>query len=304
MSPPTDVVRQLGDLRVALDRDVPPKAVDRNLLVATWRWGQLWDLDPVWTPSPRSRATWRTVECFAEVIRRFDIVGIQGVMTSSAVLQAVLARLGPHWSYTMTLLEGPTTYKERTALIFDRRRATSNGLSGQLVLSDRAKQGESFESAQFYRPPQYATFTVPGGELAVVNIHLVFGAEAERAAEMLAFLGAVRRVAADDNVGIANTIALGQLQLVSTTSTYAKALVAAGMRIPKPLRNKATFLNGAGKPATMASSIVWFKSRKDGLDQRLLSAGVFNHVEHLGQDTDMTAHLPAWVELAARPLRW
>ena len=47
--PPREITDELAELRAALDEDIPPKALDRNLLVATWNIRAFGDLTEKWT---------------------------------------------------------------------------------------------------------------------------------------------------------------------------------------------------------------------------------------------------------------
>ena len=53
--PPEDVLADLEWLRSALDEEVPAKALDRNLLIATWNIRAFGDLTEKWCPPRRTR---------------------------------------------------------------------------------------------------------------------------------------------------------------------------------------------------------------------------------------------------------
>ncbi len=49
--PPAEVSADLARLRLALDEDLPAKALDRNLLIATWNVRAFGDLTEKWVSS-------------------------------------------------------------------------------------------------------------------------------------------------------------------------------------------------------------------------------------------------------------
>jgi hypothetical protein len=67
-------------LRAALDASpIPPKSLDRNLLIATWNVGAFGKVLPKWEgasgDSPRRNL--RDILCLAEIVSRFDVVALQ-----------------------------------------------------------------------------------------------------------------------------------------------------------------------------------------------------------------------------------
>ena len=81
--PPDEVSADLATLRSALDDDnnggVPARALDRNLLIATWNIRAFGDLTEKWESAEEIRpsATCTRLLCIAEIISRFDVIAIQ-----------------------------------------------------------------------------------------------------------------------------------------------------------------------------------------------------------------------------------
>lgn len=72
----------LATLRAALDSSpIPPKSLDRNLLIATWNVRGFGRVLPKWESaagdSPRRNL--RDMLCLAEIVSRFDVVALQDV---------------------------------------------------------------------------------------------------------------------------------------------------------------------------------------------------------------------------------
>src|SRR5918997_5731105 len=81
--PPEDVLNDLEQLRLALDDDenggVPAKALDRNLLVATWNVRAFGGLTEEWSSSEDDtpKRDLHSLLCIAEIVSRFDVVALQ-----------------------------------------------------------------------------------------------------------------------------------------------------------------------------------------------------------------------------------
>lgn len=78
-SPPSAVHADLAMLRTALDvSPIPPKTLDRNLLIATWNVRGFGRVLPKWESqagdSPRRNL--RDMLCLAEIVSRFDVVAL------------------------------------------------------------------------------------------------------------------------------------------------------------------------------------------------------------------------------------
>ncbi|HEY5980479.1 MAG TPA: hypothetical protein VIT41_12675 [Microlunatus sp.] len=313
---PPEVAMARHELRAAIEAAVPPKVLDRNLLIATWRWPILSRVSEDWIapqPQPGLRDR-RAVILLAEVVRHFDVVALQGIMGSAPTLQAVLRVLGPEWAYMMTGLSRETTYRERTAVVFDTRRVLPQGLAGQVVVPEggkRRSENDDFLSSQFFRPPFFAGFRCLGASFTVVNQHIVFGTEPERVAEMRALCAWVAEITSGD-YWERNLIILGQLQLFRSGSSVHRVFDAAGLRLPPELVDAPSFVNSAGNLATMASSIAWVQPQGRGPELTIPYArsGVFNYHDRallpneISTDLDyLSKHLPVWAEFTVAPGR-
>lgn len=187
---PEQVRGTLLSLRGALDAAVPAKLLDRNLLIATWRWPMVMRTSDRWvddtTGATRDQ---RAVHLLAEVARRFDVLAVQGLMADAPTFHAMVDLLGPDWAYLMTGLSRESTYRERTAVLFDTRKVLPHGLAGQIVIPRDGKQtsaDEDFLSDQFFRPPFFAGFRCLDSTFTLVNQHIVFGTMPERVREIQA----------------------------------------------------------------------------------------------------------------------
>src|SRR5919199_1276280 len=150
-SPSESTLADLAALRTVL-ADVPPKQVDRNLLIGTWSIG--------------------------EVVSRFDVVAIQEVQEDITALQTLMRWLGPDWGLIMTdVTRGKKAGGERLAFVFDTRRVKPSGLAGELVLSaeqtDPADPHKMHE--QFARTPYAVAFQSHRCTFILTTVHIVWG---------------------------------------------------------------------------------------------------------------------------------
>jgi hypothetical protein len=214
----------------------------------------------------------------------------------------------------VTGLSRESTYNERTAFVFDTRKVLPRGLAGQVVLPTSGQKqpaGSDFLSRQFFRPPLFAGFRCLDHAFTLANIHLVYGEPAERVAELEAFVQWLREVDRDGYDWERNFIVLGQLQLMRSGTPLHDALTGGGLHIPDDLVDLPTFVNSAGTPASMASSIAWFGTGSGPAEPQLryLKGGVFNFLTDDLPFRDpspqhyLSRHLPMWAEFDVRPSR-
>jgi hypothetical protein len=312
-APPPRVAAELAILQAALDVAIPAKNLDRNLLIATWRWQMFDRVTEKWIADAGDGPArdLRAVRCLAEILRRFDIIAIQGLMGNARGLQTVLDALGDHWALMVTGLSRESSYNDRSAFVFDTRKVLPRGLAGQVVLAEpEAKQpsGSRLLSRQFFRPPLFAGFRCLDDHFTLANIHLVWGSAGERVAEMRAFAGWLREISEKGYYWERNLIALGQLQLLHARGPVYDALQSVGLRVPHDLLGVPTFVTSQGKPATMASAIAWFgeESGPGALGLEYVRGGVFNFLaadlpfSNVDYERYLTNHLPVWAEFRVR----
>jgi hypothetical protein len=317
--PPPEVQQDLNILRSALEQRLPQKLLDQNLLIATWRWNMVNDVTMKWISAAEDRPQrdLRSVRCLAEILSRFDVTAIQGVMGSARALQLVMEILGDPWELMVTGLSQESTYKERMAFVFDRRKVRLNGLAGQVILSEAELKDldvPKLLSRQFFRPPFFAGFQCLDQPFTLANMHLVYGQNVERLLEVRAIARWLRQLHERVSPWETNIIALGQMQFVREGSELYNAFTSSGLYIPEDLLNAGTYVNHNGIPMTMMSAIAWFRDTQAtaGLQLHYRRGGVFNFVgaglEFVDQNPKYVAnflsnHLPMWAEFSLQRTR-
>src|SRR4028119_978400 len=182
--PPEDVLNDLERLRLALDDDenggVPAKALNRNLLVATWNVRAFGDLTEKWSSSEDDipKRDLHSLLCIAEIVSRFDVVALQEAKDNLKALRHLLKALGPGWGLSLTdVTEGAPGNGERMAFLFDTRRVVPRGLAGESVVPeeqlDRIEPGAL--TRQFARTPYAVSFRSGGKTFVLVTLHVPYG---------------------------------------------------------------------------------------------------------------------------------
>jgi hypothetical protein len=94
--PPEDVSADLLRLRSALDEEIPAKALDRNLLIATWNVRAFGDLTEKWESAEEDspKRDLHSLLCIAEIVSRFDVVAVQEAKDNLKALRHMLKMLG------------------------------------------------------------------------------------------------------------------------------------------------------------------------------------------------------------------
>lgn len=143
---PEDVDAEIKILIDALDRDVPSKRLDDNLLICTWNirafggWVDKWRSTEDDTP----KRDLLSLHLIANVVRRFNVVAIQEAKGNLRALRQMLDILGPDWGLILTdVTEGAKGNDERLAFVFDMRRAKPSGLADPHALRGELSVGQA-----------------------------------------------------------------------------------------------------------------------------------------------------------------
>lgn len=316
LEPPATVREELAVLEAALDAEVPAKALDRNLLVATWNVRAFGDLSDTWErggdDSPKRNLA--DALAIAEILSRFDVIAVQEARANLRALRHVLKALGPDWGLILTDVNPPPKGNgERLAFVFDTRRVRPSGLAAELVIPDEwLRSGRIAKGAlreQFVRTPYAVSFVASGQTFILVTLHVIYGDEAaDRTGELAAiaeWLGDwARRTAEDYNQ---NLICLGDLNIDRKGDPNYEALTSSGLEPPAELEGLSRTISDKPGKEHFYDQIAWF-TRK-GRAQLTLTyegaghAGRFEWTKHLLAEMEtqekswhISDHYPLWVE--------
>jgi endonuclease/exonuclease/phosphatase family metal-dependent hydrolase len=287
------VVANLEALRTQLDRDVPAKDAESELLLATWNVRDFGKPENrrfgMGTRFPESHFY------IAEVLSRFDFVAVQEV-NALPEWEAVMRILGRDWDWMATDVtdERIGGNGERLTYLWDRRRVHFQNIAGELVLPnellitkyidpkhdedgdgrrDKPDPSDPTEidgkpiGQQFRRTPFAARFQGGWFKFEICTAHLYYGDDSgyklkertEEIARIAEFFGD----RADEAIAEGRSLILvGDFNIVSREHEMMKGLTAAGFTVPKALA-KAPPTN---EKRTMYYDQIVFQTAKGELD--------------------------------------
>ncbi len=250
-----------------LDSRLPDKALDKNLLIATWNLRGFGDLFSNWVAGANDtpKRDKQSLLCIAEIVSRFDVIAIQEVKGNLRCLQHMLKLLGPDWNFTMTdVTRGRPGNDERMAFVFDSRKLQLSGLAGELVVPEE-KLTEIKPDAltrQFARTPYAVSFKTAGHTFILTTLHVLYGGNAAaRKPELKAIAEWLAEWAGDINAWDHNLIALGDFNIDRQDDELFQAFTSSGLRTPDDLnRVPRTLFSDPDKPnlEKFYDQIAWF----------------------------------------------
>ena len=318
-------LERLLALRAHLDSEIPPRNLDKSILLATWNIREF-DSNVYGERTPES------FQYIAEIISRFDIVAIQEVRRSLKALDKLIEILGKHWRYIFTdATEGRKGNNERMAFVYDSRKIQFAGLAGELVLPPikvtRGARTFMKPASQLARTPFLCGFKSGWTTFILATVHIVYGKskaeDPERVEEIRQIANFLRRRTEVDDAWSKNLILLGDFNIFSPKDITMKKLTDAGFVIPEELQNlpsnaqqnkhydQIAYRSRKGRFGTTGKAGVFdfFKSVFDlehEKDYAHLMGEKYNDKDVSGKTAyfkdywrthQMSDHLPMWVEL-------
>jgi hypothetical protein len=288
-----------------LDRQgIPPKLLDRNLLIGTWNIRHLisYHEDNEWLAVPRlppempvehrkPESTSRdpfALHFMARIIARFDIVLLTEVRAQAKAIRAIHEILGPNWGLLIQDISEARHGSERLVYFFDRRKVTPSGLVCEIVLPASRRVGTKSSrrqagGRQFARPPYIAGFECGPFALTLVALHIKsgHGGPITRERELATIANRLRSWLVRRDQWAPNLIALGDFQLYDEQerpyedNPMYRAFTSTKLYIPESLRDiRSTIF---GEPG-VSSGLAWFE---DSFGLQALDAGNFDFVDVL-----------------------
>ncbi|MGI8911237.1 MAG: endonuclease/exonuclease/phosphatase family protein [Rubrobacteraceae bacterium] len=317
---PEEILADLLQLRSALDEEVPAKALDRNLLIATWNIRAFGDLTEKWESAEEDtpKRDLHSLLCIAEIVSRFDVVAVQEVKDNLKALRHLLKVLGPNWGLSLTdVTEGDPGNDERMAFLFDTRRVVPSGLACEIVVPqeqlDRIEPDALYR--QFARTPYAVSFRSGSKTFILVTLHVLYGEdEEERVPELKAIAEWLAGWARDINGWDHNLIALGDFNIDRRGDALHDAFVSTGLDIPEDLQGvPRTIFADPERPDLdkFYDQIAWFTGR-NGLPALSLSyshGGFFDFTKSALTSRELTKtqlswrisdHYPLWSAFSTR----
>jgi endonuclease/exonuclease/phosphatase family metal-dependent hydrolase len=313
---PPRVHKDLAVLAAALDRAVPAKILDRNLLICTWNIRSFGAYTRKWiaSGSDRPRRDLQSIQAIAEIVSRFDIVAIQEVKSDTSALGAVYEFLGEDWSLLLTdVTEGKLGNAERIAFMFDTRRVQLSGLACEIVIPPEHLEPSAATTLQrqFARTPYAVGFRASGHTITLVSLHVIWGDNPDvRVQELSSIAEWLARWSRDKNAWDHNLITLGDFNIDREDGPYHAAFVSTGLQIPSDLRGAPrSVFAGSGRRSAAYDQIAWFAGGQGArpLELTYTRGNSFDFVSSAMRSRGMkprelswclSDHLPLWVEFA------
>ncbi len=318
--PPAEVMADLKGLSAALDGAVPAKALDRNLLIATWNIRAFGELTESWkaqeTDEPKRDL--HALACIAEIVRRFDVVAVQEVKANLKGLRHLLKALGPDWGFLLTdVTRGAPGNDERMAFLYDTRRVKPSGLACELVVPKEwlARVDADALHEQFARTPYAVSFLSAGQTFILVTLHVVYGGSpADRVPELKAIAQWMAAWAKDSNAWHHNLIALGDFNIDRQGDPLYTAFTSTGLHSPDDLNAAPRTIfdtSAGGQPTAFYDQIAWFTGEggMPALSLAYVKGGHVDFVPHAMTALGLTRqqlswrlsdHYPLWAEFSIR----
>ncbi len=316
---PAAVRRDTVRLVRALDDAVPAKALDRNLLIATWNIRALGSHHPGWVADARTRPKrdLASLLCIAEIISRFDVVALQEVRADTASLRVIHELLGEHWSLILSdVTEGSLGNGERLAFLFDNRRVRLSGLACEIIIPpehlERARADEL--QRQFARTPYAVGFRIARHTITLVALHVLWGNGAtERVRELRSIAQWLAAWSRDPNAWDHNLITLGDFNIDRHGGRYDQAFTSTGLHVPDGVRAaRRSVFDRAASPRAAYDQIAWFEGVNEArpLTLTCTASGSFDFRDAALRSRRLTPtelswrlsdHLPLWVEFEVPP---
>lgn len=320
--PPDEIKEELAHLRVALDGKIPSKAIDNNLLIATWNIRHMGDLTQKWQSEPDDspKRDLHSLLCIGEIISRFDVIALQEVKSNLKAFRHLVKWLGPNWHFLITdETKGYRGNGERLAFIYDTRKVKLSGLACELVIPEDPKKPRQHPlDHQFARTPFAVGFEAGEKTFILVTLHVIYGkAPSDRVDELQEIAQWLKDWALDMNAWHHNFIALGDFNIDREGDDLYDAFTSTGMLPPKELKNVPRTIfskSGESDPHKFYDQIAWFPD-VDGEPALSLiykdNGGHFDFISHVLKDRKLknqqlswhiSDHYPLWVEFDTREL--
>lgn len=310
---PESVVAEVAGLRAALDQTLPPKNLERNLVIGTWNIRAFGDLSDTWAAGEKDepKRDLRALALISEIVSHFDVIAIQEVKDNLRCLRHMMRALGPDWSFILTdVTRGEAGNRERLAFVFDTRRVKTSGLACELVLPEDeiGVEGVNMMVHQFARTPYAVSFLSSGQTFILVTLHVLWGkVPADRIPELEAIARWTQSWADEIASWGQNLIALGDFNIDRKDDAAFRAFTSTGLHPPPQLDDvpRTVF---SGKKGGFYDQIAWFDG-SDGTPLLTLHftgrAGGFDFIPHVFSGLDreevswrMSDHLPLWCEFS------
>ncbi len=309
---PKEVIKNLQLLSKDLDIKIPPKKVDKNLLIASWNIRAFGNLTREWESKKNDspKRDLHSILVIAEIIKRFDVIAVQEVKSNIRALRDTLKVLGNNWSLILTdVTKGDSGNGERMAYIFDTRRVQLSGLAGELVIPNEwyKRIDKDALNEQFVRTPYAVSFRSNDKTFILVTLHIKYGKKSkDRLKELKGIAQWLADWASDINAYDQNLIALGDFNIDARGDLLDQTFLSEGLYVPDALQND-DVTRSIFKETKYYDQIAWFNNNKDipNLSLEFINGGNYDFVKTALINRNISKrslsylisdHYPLWAE--------
>jgi endonuclease/exonuclease/phosphatase family metal-dependent hydrolase len=311
-TPPENVIKNINEIKLDLDQNIPPKKLDKNILIATWNIRAYGDYTRKWeaSSSDSPKRDMHSVLAIAEILRRFDVIAIQEVKSNIRALRDTLKILGEHWSLILTdVNKGDKGNGERMAYIFDTRRVNLSGLACELVVPQEQTDNISTDALneQFVRSPYAVSFRSNDQTFILITLHIKYGRSSkDRIKELKGIASWLADWADSIDSYHQNLITLGDFNIDKRGDLLNKTFISEGLHIPPELQNERV-TRSIFNETKYYDQIAWFTGNNDKpkLSMEFLKGGNYNFMKVALQNRGikkrsiswmLSDHYPLWAE--------
>lgn len=299
---PADIAAELEALTQDLNLKIPPKKLEKNILIATWNIRAFGDLTKKWKSEKDDspKRDWHSAACIAEILSRFDVIAVQEVKSNLRALRHTLKLLGDHYSLILTdVNKGDVGNGERMAYIFDTRRVQLSGLACELVVPDEWKTtiSDSSLKEQFVRSPYAVSFRSHSSTFILVTLHILYGKKSsDRINELKGIAEWMADWAKDVNAYHHNLITLGDFNIDERGDLLNQTFIEKGLHIPPQLSDPAV-TRSIFDETKYYDQIAWYQNAKGipELDMKFTTGGNYDFLNHALKNRGLTKNQKSWM---------
>ena len=284
-----EIARGLLVLRARIAQaKIPSSKLDETLNIATWNIREF-------GKKPRTKTA---LYYIAEILRQFDLVGVQEVRENLGDLKRVLEILGPDWRavYSDALIDAGGN-RERIAYVYDRRAVAFTGLAAQ-AQPPRTKRGmEYLSDISWWRRPYMVSFHSGNFDFVCLSAHIRWGnSERDRLPEIEALADWVYTKAQEKDTDGKDLIVMGDFNVPSEKSPLFQALTARGLRVPDKLL-RSTFGSNLEKNKRYDQILQMPEYPESFTNAGGVHTPLFPRLTKQAMTYQLSDHLPLWVQI-------
>jgi endonuclease/exonuclease/phosphatase family metal-dependent hydrolase len=270
---------------------IPKRAIDENILIATWNIQQF-----------SNNKSARALQYIADICERFDIIALQEVKTDLTGLRRVQNLLPGNYKILVT---DPTGNYERFAFIYDERTVVCTGFVCEIGFKVPAKTHQGY---QLHRMPYCASFKAGRFDFIIVNVHIYYGQtkkerkQREKEITMLVDYIQRRSKQAHTKVFDQDFFVVGDFNIEEAGDKFFNALVSKNFIMPKRLN---TLKTNFQRTKTF-DKIAWVNRNdfkfKGNINVIPFYKAIFQDKKPKGGKKQISDHLPLWAEFRINEL--